>query len=222
MSTLNEFIASIKTNGIMPLNRYEVDFALPKTIASTFNGDLQTVHLHCERVTIPGMAISTQQARTYGEFREMPYERTFDNVNMTFLVDTTMDTKRLFDSWINSIQDPGTRQFNYYRDYTTDLTVKVLDKNETQVYYVKLFECYPKSIGSIQMDYSSRDIMTLDVNMQYRYWVTGSSAEDINGTNNNTLEALNSPGNLTNISPFDDTAISPNLDVDTVRNFPQF
>jgi len=104
MSTLNEFIASIKTNGIMPLNRYEVDFALPKTIASTFNGDLQTVHLHCERVTIPGMAISTQQARTYGEFREMPYERTFDNVNMTFLVDTTMDTKRLFDSWINSIQ----------------------------------------------------------------------------------------------------------------------
>jgi hypothetical protein len=40
-----------------------------------------------------------------------------------------------------------------------------------------MFECYPKSIGAIQMDYSSKEIMKLNVVMQYRNWSSSASEQ---------------------------------------------
>jgi hypothetical protein len=180
MTTLNDFVSSITSAGLMTSNRFDVEFALPPALLSSnsgfnYKGDLKKVLMHCDSVVLPGMTISTQQARTYGELREMPYERLFDNINLTFYVDTTMDSKALFDSWINSIQDPVTRQFNYYKEYITDITIFTLDKDNEDTYRVKLFECYPKSISPIQLDYSSKDVMKLQVSMNYRYWISGSA-----------------------------------------------
>ena len=225
MSTLNEFITSVKTQGMIHTNRFRVQFVLPNTLRGSkdaFGGDLQKVLMHCDSVTLPGMSISTQPARTYGEFREMPYERTFDNINMTFYVDRTMDSKSLFDKWINSIQDPTTRQFNYYKEYITDIEMFVLDQNDKEQYRVKLFECYPKSISSIQMDYSAKDIMKIQVSMNYRYWTSGSAVTGDNGLIVNGKEALGSPGSQPGFGPFDDQQNFPNFDVENSRLYPKF
>ena len=157
MSTLNDFIASITSSGLMTNNRYSVQFRLPATLTNPkngygWNGDLETVLMYCDSVALPGLNISTQQAKTFGEFREMPYERLYDNINMTFYVDSSMSSKALFDQWINSIQDPSTRTFNYYKEYITDIEIVVYDKNDEEQYRVKLFECYPKSVSPVQMD----------------------------------------------------------------------
>jgi hypothetical protein len=225
MSTLNEFIASVKTNGMMHSNRFRVMFSPPTVLRgeNAYTGDLQKVLLHCDSVTLPGMSISTQQARTYGEFREMPWERTFENVNMTFYVDRSMDSKALFDKWINSIQDPVTRQFNYYKEYITDIEVFVLDQDDKEQYRVKLFECYPKSISSIQMDYSSKDVMKIQVSMNYRYWISGSAVVDNNnGLVVNGKEALNNDGAQPGYGPFDDQENYPNFNVENTRLYPKF
>lgn len=183
MSTLNDFISAVTSQGLMPSNRFKVEFGLPATLltspeGSTFRPDMRKVFLYCDSVQLPGMSVSTTQARTFGEFREMPYERLFDNVNMTFYIDTVMDTKALFDNWINSIQNPASRQLAYYNDYITDMTIYVLNKSDSVQYKVKLYECYPKSIGAIQMDYSAKDVMKLQVSMNYRYWISSSAVED--------------------------------------------
>jgi hypothetical protein len=185
---------------------------------------LRKVLLHCDSVTLPGMSISTQQARTYGEFREMPWERTFENVNMTFYVDRSMDSKSLFDKWINSIQDPVTRQFNYYTEYTTNIEVFVLDQDDKEQYRVELFECYPKSISSIQMDYSSKEVMKIQVSMNYRYWAAGSVSSNApnNGLIINGKEQLASPGSQPGIGPFDDQQNYPNFKVENTRLYPKF
>ena len=189
MSTLNEFIASVKESGLMRTNRFLVEFNLM--------GDSRLIQLYCDAVNLPGLTLSTQQARTFGEFREMPYERLFENVNFTFYVDNDMSVKLMFDNWMKSIINPVTRAINYYDNYTTDITVYVLDTEDNSKYYVKLYECYPKSIAAIQMDHSAKDVMKLNVSMNYRYWTSGSSAETAEADPvQNAVESLQTdPGN---------------------------
>lgn len=175
MSTLKQFVASVKTQGLMTKSRFRVEFNLPPALVKENQSrDLRKILMYCEGLTLPSVSLSTQQARTYGEFREMPYERLYQNIALTFFVDNTMDSKVLFDDWINSIQNPSTRQFSYYNEYITDITIKVLDVNDKERYEVKLFECYPLSINQIDMDYGSKDVMRLTVNMNYRYWTSST------------------------------------------------
>ena len=170
MSSLNEFISQIASEGLMPTNRYSVEFNLPSKIG-LFPG-LQRVLLHSESIVLPGINVSTTQAKTFGEFREMPYERTFEPVQMTFLVDNAMSVKMLFDTWTNNgIQNMTTRKFNYYKEYTTDMFINVFDKNDQQRYKVSLYECFPKNVASIQMDNNAKgEPMRVIVSMNYKYW----------------------------------------------------
>lgn len=225
MTTLNKFVASIQTQGLMTTNRFMVNFVLPAKLrsASVYTGNIETVMMQCDAINLPGMTISTQPSRTYGEVREMPYERLFDNINLSFYIDNTMNAKSLFDTWINSIQDPATRQFNYYQEYITDMTITVLDKADKGKYVIKLFECYPKAVSPIQMDYSSKDIMKLQVSMNYKYWTSSTATEsDINGMVVDGTERLLSTGAQPGLGPFDDVPQFPNFNVDTSRIFPKF
>jgi hypothetical protein len=174
MATLNDFIASIKTEGLMRSSRFAVSFNLPAGISrySAHDSNLSKILLYCDNIALPSVTVETTAAKTFGEYREMPYNRLFDNISMGFYVDNSMGVKKFFDDWVNTIQNPYTRTFGYYREYTTDITIDVLDIQDKNRYQVKLFECYPKSINAIQMDYSNKDVMKLSVNMNVKYWLS--------------------------------------------------
>ena len=116
------------------------------------------------------MNYSTAANVTYGESREIPYTRLYDNISMSFYVDNDMTTKRYFDDWLFSIQDPSKRVFNYYENYITDIIIKIEDLNNNTAYGIKLIEAYPKTISAIDLDYSSKEVMKINVNMAYKYW----------------------------------------------------
>lgn len=173
MALINDFIAQVKEGGLARTNRYIVDFKPP---VSGEDDTKRKLILFCDQVQLPGQNYSTVQNRTFGEFREVPYERIYDNISLTFFVDTDMNVKKLFDKWMDKIADPNTRTYGYYKDYTVDMTIEVQDLLDKTRYKLNLFECYPKSIGSIQMDYNSKDVMKLQVNMQYKYWTSDATA----------------------------------------------
>jgi hypothetical protein len=171
MATLNEFISQVAGEGLMRSNRFAVSFSLPPGIGyGRYNQDLRKILLYCDNVNLPGLTIETTQAKTFGEIREMPYQKMFDNINMGFYVDNAMSVKLLFDAWMEAIQDPVTRTFNYYKDYTTDITIEVFDIANKVRYGVTLFQCYPKTLNPVQMDYAGKDVMKLSVSMNYKYW----------------------------------------------------
>jgi hypothetical protein len=116
------------------------------------------------------MTIETTSAKTFGEIREMPYQKQYDNINMGFYVDNNMSVKLLFDAWMNAIQNPVSRTFNYYKDYTTDITIIVYDIANKSRYAVTLFQAYPKTLNAVQMDYGNKEVMKLSVSMNYKYW----------------------------------------------------
>lgn len=116
---LKEFIANVKTGGLMKTSRYSVLLQTPASIQGKQKADIRKILLFCSDIQLPGLNITTAQNRTFGEVREAPYDRIYDNVNLTFYVDQNMDVKEYFDAWINSIQRPDTRTFEYYKNYIT-------------------------------------------------------------------------------------------------------
>jgi hypothetical protein len=166
---IEKFIANIKSKGLSRSNRYAVLFSPPVTLKNT---SLFDIMLLCDQATLPGVTFSTTQNRSFGEFREVPYEKLYDTATFSFYVDKDLQVKYMFDQWVNSIQDPETRKFNYYDSYVTDLAIDVQDLNDQTRYTLNMYECYPKSINSTQLDYSAKDIMKLSVTMQYKYWTS--------------------------------------------------
>ena len=172
---INRFISEIKNGGVARHNRFAVLFTPPRKISEGAkvlgNKDaLQKVLLFCDTVQLPGVNYSTVQNRTFGEFRETPYERLYDNLAMTFYVDNDMKIKALFDDWINTVQNPNTRTFNYYNNYISNMTIEIQDLSDKTRYRMTLWEVYPKNIGSIQLDAANKDVMKVQVTMQYKYW----------------------------------------------------
>lgn len=176
MAKLNDFVAQIKSTGLMRTARYSV------IIPDTDKGTL--LALYCDQVQLPGLNYSTSANISYGESREIPYTRMFDNLNMSFYVDNDMRIKKFFDSWLYSVQNPFDRTFNYYNDYVKNIQIIVEDLENKEKYSIMLKECYPKTIGTIQLDYASKDIMKLSVTMAYKYW------EPISLFNENELDYI--------------------------------
>jgi hypothetical protein len=177
---INQFVSQVKTGALARSNRFAVMFT-PMGISDY--SALQKVLLFCEQVQLPGANFSTVQNRSFGEFREVPYEKLYDQITMTFYVDKDMQVKYLFDQWQQAIQDPVTRTFNYYDSYTTNMVIEVQDINDNTRYQMTLYECYPKSISSVQMDHSNKDVMRIQVGIQYKYWES-TTVSTIDGDGN--------------------------------------
>ena len=88
-----DFIAEIKTKGIARTNRFTVDLTPPQALAE----NVKRMLLFCEKATLPGINFTTTTNRSYGETREVVYDRTFEPVTLTFHVDRKMTVKNIFD-----------------------------------------------------------------------------------------------------------------------------
>jgi len=169
---LNQFISQVQRIGIARANRYNVIITPPKKLPSLGNLGLSNMLLFCDQVQIPGVNISTIQNRTFGEFREVPYEKLFGDIQMSFYVDNNLTVKGFFDDWVNLIQNPASRTFEYYNNYISTMQIEVEDTLNRIRHRTNVYEAYPKTISAIQLDYSNKDIMKLQVTMQYKYWTT--------------------------------------------------
>jgi hypothetical protein len=182
MSKLQDFISQVKVAGMARNNRYTVELTPPLGIGNFTNPVKERILLFCDQVQVPGVNFSTIQNRTFGEFREVPYEKIYGDIQMSFFVDTDMNVKKLFDDWIGLIQNKQTRTFEYYNNYTVQMKINVEDLNDQTRYVVTAYECYPKSIGPIQLDYASKDVMKLQVNMMFKYWTSQNAQVGDNTT----------------------------------------
>jgi hypothetical protein len=208
MATIDKFISVVKGDGLARTNRFVVMFT--PTFVPLGGGDwpLENILMFCDQVQIPGTNFNTTANRVFGESRETPYERLYEPISMSFYVDRGMFVKELFDTWMEAIQDPETRLFNFYDNYTVDISIYVEDTLNKKRYFVGLKEAYPKSIDPIQLDTSSKDIMKMNVHFAYKYYVTQAVEGDFHLQQSEIDQAMKnrySPDFTTNPAPVSQT-----------------
>jgi hypothetical protein len=165
MSKLNEFIATVK-NGLQQSHNFDVQFL------TNIGGDNRQLSLLCDEVTVPGMTLASNTVFTFGESREVVYNRTFEPANFTFMVDINSNVMNFFRNWMDNIIDPKTRLTKYYDTYATPSKVVIqhLNAEKQPVYSVTLHEAFPKSLNSYTLSNAGKDVLRYSVTMNYKYW----------------------------------------------------
>ena len=164
--TLDAFIGTIKAEGTARLNRFKVLVFNPISEQRQYD---ELVCLYCEQAALPSITYASQPTRTFGDQREVVYERTFETLNLTFLIDKNFKVKEYFDEWGNLIVDPITRLCGFYDDYARNIMVIAQDLKDNDIYVTEVFEAYPKSIAAINLDNNSKEVAKLQVTFNYKY-----------------------------------------------------
>lgn len=184
---ISEFIAAVKTKSIAKTNQYVVEiFPPPHPRMAAPSSLLNLTSLYCNSASLPGISYATSSYHIFGEGREMPYQRMFEPITLSFYVDADMNIKRFFDKWSKCIMNTTTRNVSYYNSYVSTIRIKSAYAQQNNVvtddwnvvrsaedvfpYVVELQEAYPKSIRSIDIDYGQAKLMELQVTFAYKYW----------------------------------------------------
>lgn len=163
-TSLNDFISEIKRGGLARQNRFTVSVGSGST-----NGRI--VQLFCEQAILPSLSFSSAAVKTYGESREVIYDRNFESITLSFLVDKNMEVKTYFDKWMDIVIDPDTRNPGYYANYIRDMAITIQDTKDNDTYISVLYEAYPKTISAVSLDYNSKDVMRIQVTFNYKYHI---------------------------------------------------
>ena len=198
-NTLGRFMANIaQGEGFARPTRYLVRIFLPNKLTvgdsrdedggvisagvNTIGGQelSRNVGMMCNKITMPSRSVASKAHQIYGPKTEMPYAYTFgDTIEATFYADKFLRQRAFFETWQKLIFDLNTHNIKYYDDYTSQVDILELGHYDAEedrdriVYGVRLYEVYPKTIGSIEYGYSGEEgagIVEIPITLQYRYW----------------------------------------------------
>lgn len=174
MFSYEKFKSRIKEKGVARNNRFNVNIALPESLGVSY--DAFSIMLVCTSVSLTGVNVASEPVKLYGESVEVPYDRNFSGVSFTFVVTSDMKERKLFDDWIDFIQNPTTRTFRYIDEFKArEVKIEVLDLKDNPKYEITLYDAFPKTIGALSLSSEDNGAMTFNVDMDYRYYTTSSN-----------------------------------------------
>jgi len=152
-------------------SRFEVTFPqfLGKTISGGAYLGLDTRYI-CEIAQLPGRNFSTMEQKTYGPVQKFPYWTNYNDIDMTFIVDDTMDTKVAFDTWMNYINPNTNFDFNYKETYVAEIVIDQYNVVGDISQSITLVDAFPINVNQLDLDWSSDSFHKLTVTFAYTYW----------------------------------------------------
>ena len=140
-------------------------------------------------ITLPTRDVNTADHRMYGPGRKMPYAYSFSGtIECSFYGDKFLRQRLFFENWQKGIMDIDSHNMRYYDDYVGSIDIFTLGQfdskqdDEARVTYgVRLYECYPQTIGSIEYAYANNDQATIvPISLNFRSW-RNLTIDQVNG-----------------------------------------
>lgn len=168
--SLDQFRTRISNLGIARPNRFQV-------ILPELGNGATLPSLMCESSSLPPLAVLTRTQRIQGPMHQRASNLDYGGggISMTFYVDSGMDVKRYFDTWVHNTVNPGSFTVNYYEDYAKIISIYQLDEQDNEKYQIDLIDAFPTSLGVMELNQGSNDMPhRLTVTFAYRYWSSDS------------------------------------------------
>ena len=152
-------------------------FALSKDLRATQIANAKRVQAFCSAVDMPSREIVTKEVKHNGPVRKIAYDAQFADITATFYTDKFLRERSYFELWQKAAYSTTSFNFNYYNDYVTPINILQLGNYASQnerddvTYAVKLFDCYPKTIGAVSYSHDTNQVQTFTVTFSFRYWV---------------------------------------------------
>lgn len=168
IKSLSSFIAKVK-EGLAVTSQYSVLITKPNNLGIETPS---TLTLFCQQTALPSLGFQTDSIVIFGEVRNVPYQKLFGKISLSFYTDANFNVKKFFDKWLDLVIDPVTRLVGFYDDYISTIEIIVDDREGNPVYKVKLHEAYPVTVNSINLSYDKTDVVMVDVSVDYKYYTT--------------------------------------------------
>lgn len=144
----------------------------PNNYMRYYRKDMRDLSFLCEAAELPGRGFMTTDIRYYGPNFKVPFQSSYEDLNLTFLVRENFLERELFDSWMENINPNATYDFSYKDDY--DCTIKVYALSDVDFYganYSFTFEeAWPVLVNAQPVTWADDNFHRLTVSFTYKYW----------------------------------------------------
>ncbi len=188
-SKISKFYASLKKNGIVRANRFDVLFT-PPTILRSYSGSsaAELLQLRCDTASVPGVSLTTADVQRYGYglSEKIPTGAQMGDFACSFIADDEGVIYKFFYRWMNGIvkwdDKPNSRgltsynnlrpyEFEYKSKYASTIQILTYDEAENKLISYTLYEAFPIGIGEVQHNWGDTDsLVRLPVNFAYSYF----------------------------------------------------
>jgi hypothetical protein len=171
--TINDFKASFKTDLARP-SRFDVQINAPLALVP-YMGDVRRLTYRCDSAQLPGRTFATAEQKIGSNpIEKFPYLTTYNDMDLTFIVDDDMKQKVFFDQWLELINPTLNFNYQYKQNYATIITVNQYDVTNKLSYSVDLYDAYPISMNQLDLDWSNEGFHKLSVTFAYTRWQNNS------------------------------------------------
>lgn len=163
----------------------------------------------CEAAEMPGRGFVNADVRYYGSNQKFPVKTQYEDTTMTFLCRSESYERQFFDDWMESINPTNSFDFNYRKDYETQIEIMQfaeygaasqvagpnagLSQSNAQypkeTYRITLLNAYPLLINPQPMTWADDQFQRLAVTFTYNRWRRTNYDRDPTPNENRTLVA---------------------------------
>ena len=135
------------------------------------------VRAFCSGIEMPERTIETKEIRHHGPAYKLAFDYKSADITATFYCDKFLRERSYFELWQAAVFSTKSHNFNFYDNYVSDINIFQLgqfaSRNERDdvTYAVKLFQCFPKTIGPVAYSYDNNAVQTFQVTFTFRYWI---------------------------------------------------
>ena len=168
-SNIDTFKANLAGGGARA-NQFRVIFNRPPTLA----GGLSIVRSSFLVRTgqLPGSSVGEVVVPFRGRNLYLAGDREYETWTTTVLNDTDFMIRNAMEDWNNGMNnyEDGVGLTNV-ADYTADLIVEQLDRDDTVIKSYILKNCFPQAIGAIDLSYdTTTEVETFDITWRYTHF----------------------------------------------------
>ena len=121
--------------------------------------------LQCETAELPGKTFFTADAKIYGPIYKVPYQRSYNDINLSFICTNQFYERKLFERWTEAIMPPDTNNMRFPKGEKSRYFIK-------KIYVVNLEDAFPVGVAPQPLNWSDDGFHRLTVSFAYQKYTT--------------------------------------------------
>lgn len=175
-NTIDAYLDAFKTGGARQY-LFLVWFAFPADI-KVESKMKETLPYYVRTTSLPESSYEDLAIPYPGYSFKMAGTRIYNDWTLSLNIDTSNSVLKLFQAWHNLIYNPQTHDYAAPNKYMISQSLQLLGPDLKATSNYLLYRAWPKSIGNVQLDYSSSELATVDITFAYQYYMC---SEHVNG-----------------------------------------
>ena len=170
---VDDFKAKLKGGGARP-NLFKATINFP----AYAQGDVEITSFMCKAAQLPSSIMAVVEVPFRGRQLKIAGDRTFESWTPTILNDTDFVVRDSMERWMNGINAHSANTgLVAPADYSADLVVEQLDRDETVLKRYNFRGCFPTNVGAIDLAYDTNNaIKEFTVEFQVKYWESATTS----------------------------------------------